>query len=337
MYSRVLQQYNLHKTLPATIILKGWTTQNIPIYDDYFTNQEISKVATDVRAFVDGNGFMPEYITINGIVVNRAQFLYLLTTATVKINNKDNSVTYLQKASVSDNSDQTTSGSMGLTELLQVAQSIKAYVETNQRAPAYASTSLGQMGFYNLIYTYSRVLEYYKNNQKLPSSLTGIKSWSLVVYKLPAGFEQYLLATANCQSNDAGIIALANSITAGASTPSQKALLIFNWVRDNINYEFYYNTLKGATGTLSAGGGNCVDTAHLLIALERAAGIPARYVHGNCQFTSGSWYGHVWAIVYVDGQWLVADATSSRNQLGVINSWNTATYTFKGYYTSLPF
>ena len=115
------------------------------------------------------------------IVVNRAQFLYLLTTATVKINNKDNSVTYLQKASVSDNSDQTTSGSMGLNELLQVAQSIKTYVETNQRAPAYASTSLGQIGFYNLIYTYSRVLEYYKSNQKLPSPVTGIKSWSLVL------------------------------------------------------------------------------------------------------------------------------------------------------------
>ena len=337
MYSRVLQQYNLHKTLPATIILKGWTKQNIPTYDDYFTNQEISKVAVEVRAFVDGNGYLPEYITISGVIVNRSQFLYLLTTAAVKINNNDNSVTYLQKATVADNSDQTSSGSMGITELLQVAQTIKTYIETNQRAPNYVSTSLGQIGFYNLIYTYSRVLEYYKSNQKLPSPVTGIKSWSLVVYKLPAGFEQYLAATTNCQSDNAAIIALANSITAGASTPSQKALLIFNWVRDNINYEFYYNTLKGATGTLNSGGGNCVDTAHLLIALERAAGIPARYVHGNCQFTSGSWYGHVWAIIYVDGQWLVADATSSRNQLGVINSWNTATYTFKGYYTSLPF
>jgi DNA-dependent RNA polymerase auxiliary subunit epsilon len=337
MYSRVLQQYNLHKTLPATIILKGWTTQNIPIYDDYFTNQEISKVAAEVRAFVDGNGYMPEYITISGVVINRAQFLYLLTTATVKINNNDNSVTYLQKASVSANSDQTSSGSMGLTELVQVAQSIKTYLETNQISPTYASTSLGQMGFYNLIYTYSRLLDYYNSNQQLPSSVTGIKSWSLVVYKLPAGFEQYLAATANCQADNAAIIALANSITAGASTPYQKAVLIFNWVRDNIGYEFYYNTVKGAVGTLNSGGGNCVDTAHLLIALERAAGIPARYVHGYCQFSSGSWYGHVWAILYVDGQWLVADATSSRNQLGVINNWNTATYTFKGYYTSLPF
>jgi transglutaminase-like putative cysteine protease len=75
----------------------------------------------------------------------------------------------------------------------------------------------------------------------------------------------------------------------------------------------------------------------LLIALERAVGIPARYVHGYCRFSSGSWYGHVWANVYIDGQWIVADATSSNNQLGVINNWNTGSYTLYNYYTSLPF
>jgi len=153
---------------------------------------------------------------------------------------------------------------------------------------------------------------------------------------IPSDFEQYMHSTANCQVT-AQIMSLAASITSGKTSTYDKAVAIFNWVRDNIGYSFYYNTKYGAQGTLDAKTGNCVDTSHLLIALLRATGIPARYVHGYCQFTSGNWYGHVWAQIYINGAWYSGDATSSRNVLGGISSWNTATYTLKGIYASLPF
>ena len=121
-----------------------------------------------------------------------------------------------------------------------------------------------------------------------------MKKWSTFSYCIPVGYEQYVEPTANCQSDNAQIIALSNSITAGATTPYDKAVRIFNWVRDNIGYSFYYNTKYGAVGTLNAKTGNCVDTTHLLIALSRAAGLPAIYKHGTCTFSSGT-YGHVWA------------------------------------------
>jgi transglutaminase-like putative cysteine protease len=156
---------------------------------------------------------------------------------------------------------------------------------------------------------------------------------------ISAALKAYLQATTNCQSTNAKIVALSKSIiaSAGATTTYAKAVAIFNWVRDNIGYSFYSNTKYGALGTLNAKTGNCVDTTHLLIALERAAGIPARYVHGYCKFSSGSWYGHVWAQVYVNGKWYTADAISSRNTFGVINNWNTATATIYGTYATLPF
>ena len=76
--------------------------------------------------------------------------------------------------------------------------------------------------------------------------------------------------------------------------------------------------------------------AHLVIALFRAADLPARYVHGTCTFSSGP-IGHVWAQVLIGDTWVVADPVSSRNSLGVIKNWNINTFTFKSYYTSLPF
>lgn len=114
------------------------------------------------------------------------------------------------------------------------------------------------------------------------------------------------------------------------------AVAIFNYVRDNVSYSFCYNTVKGALGTLSSKSVNCCDHSHLLVALARAAGIPARYVHGTCTFSDGT-FGHVWAQLYVDGQWLAADTISTRNSLGVINNWDTQNYQLNGIYAELPF
>ena len=172
---------------------------------------------------------------------------------------------------------------------------------------------------------------------KKTSSTTGkyLAAGSPSTVKIPKSLRKYLKATKNCQVNNARIKSLANQITRGKKTRLGKATAIFNWVRDRVGYKFYYNTRKGAVGTLRSRSGNCVDTAHLLIALERAAGIPARYVHGKAKFRSGKWYGHVWAGVHVNGRWYKADATSSRNSFGVTRNWNRVVV--KGKYVSLPF
>ena len=157
------------------------------------------------------------------------------------------------------------------------------------------------------------------------------------VQPVPAALKPYLLPSANCQSTNPKIIALAKSITKGSTSQYTSAVKIFNWVRDNINYAFYYNSQKGALGALSSRSANCADTSNLMVALERAAGIPARYEHVYAQFTSGNWYGHVVAQVYVNGKWYYADGTSYANSFGVIKNWNTKTFTLEGIYRSLPF
>ena len=118
----------------------------------------------------------------------------------------------------------------------------------------------------------------------------------------------------------------------------QKGKKLFAWVRDNIQYKKYSNTRRGALKTLQSKKGNCVDQAHLLIALSRAAGIPARYVNGgNCKFTTGYVGGHVWTQLYINKKWVVADTTSSRNSLGKIRNWNTKSYKLYGKYSSISF
>ena len=75
--------------------------------------------------------------------------------------------------------------------------------------------------------------------------------------------------------------------------------------------------------------------AHLVVALSRAAKLPARYVHADCTFRSGRRIGHVWAEIYIDGKWVKADATSNYNTLGKIVNWHNGAY--HGRHISLPF
>ena len=69
--------------------------------------------------------------------------------------------------------------------------------------------------------------------------------------------------------------------------------------------------------------------------MMRTLGIPARYNHATCYFSSGLVTGHVWAEVYIDGKWYKCDATSKRNSFGNIVNWYSCTNHKR--YIELPF
>lgn len=150
-----------------------------------------------------------------------------------------------------------------------------------------------------------------------------------------SAYNKYLVSSKNCQASNSLIKSKSAAITKGTTDPYKKGAKIFTWVRDNLRYTWYSNTRYGAVKTLQLRQGNCVDHAHLIVALSRAAGIPAKYVHAKVRFSSGRVSGHVWAELYVNKKWVKADATSSRNSFGVIRSWSSGS--IKGTYSSLPF
>jgi peptidoglycan hydrolase-like protein with peptidoglycan-binding domain len=136
----------------------------------------------------------------------------------------------------------------------------------------------------------------------------GPKTWSSVPNYKATTDSAYLIATQNCQVNDPQIQNLARSLGG--------AMAIFAYARDEIEYDFYYNTLRGALRTLIEAVGNCTDLSHLMIALLRAAGIPARYVNCSAVAFSTLTTGHVWVEAYVNGSWVRLDASNNNNQYG---------------------
>ena len=74
-------------------------------------------------------------------------------------------------------------------------------------------------------------------------------------------------------------------ITAKANELGKSPVRIFEYVRNELVYEPYFGSVKGAKRTLAEGGGNDMDLASCLIAFLRASDIPCRYVCGTIELS----------------------------------------------------
>ena len=134
---------------------------------------EISVASKLIENYGSSNGKIPNGIVLNNKSITLDDYLYAATTTTIKLNNN-------QKTSVTTNNykppisslNSTATGTLTRTEYLQVAQNIKKYMETYQRSPNYATTTIGRVNYQSLIYAYARIINFYNENQRLPTSIT---------------------------------------------------------------------------------------------------------------------------------------------------------------------
>ncbi len=169
-----------------------------------------------------------------------------------------------------------------------------------------------------------RVFYYYKHNSQLPEKVC---TWG----------SDYLRKVNNCAIDDPVVIAAKDAALSGLpenATQFQKLKAIFEYARDEWEWENYMNTSKGSVGTIKAKGGNCCDLTHATLAMCRAAGIPARYMHGQCYFSSGV-IGHVIPELWDGHRWWICDP--SNNSATVGNPAWKGMETFNGRYKELPF
>ncbi len=131
--------------------------------------------------------------------------------------------------------------------------------------------------------------------------------------------------------------AKALEITEDVGTAKEAAVKIFYFVRDNIKLALVH-PWKSASETLKIGKGSCLTKATLQVALLRSRGIPARFrvleFRGN---DPEEWKGilpsfavsmiperwpHYFAEVYIEGRWIMADATFDKYLIPDIEDWD---------------
>lgn len=89
-------------------------------------------------------------------------------------------------------------------------------------------------------------------------------------------------------------VQITQAILDKAAALGNSPLAIYEFVRNNVQFQPYLGSRKGSAFTLQQLAGNDTDQASLLLALLRAAGVPCRYVRGSVEMTpeqATSWLG----------------------------------------------
>jgi len=133
---------------------------------------------------------------------------------------------------------------------------------------------------------------------------------------VPSPFQPYLTSTKIIEITPE-IRKLSQELAAGKEDANQVVFSFAEWTNKNINYSLSslgQPASKTSSQVLLTKEGKCDELTALFIALNRAAGIPARFVGGYAytndpQFEE-SWGGHGWAEVWFPDQgWIPYDVT----------------------------
>ncbi len=126
-----------------------------------------------------------------------------------------------------------------------------------------------------------------------------------------------------CDWREPAIVDCARDVAAGATTPAERAIALFRFVRDEVRYAFGPWGIP-ATVTLAAREGVCTNKSNLLVALFRAAGVPAAF--GVLEVNPQEYFGsiappylkpfvsshsvHVYAAAHLGDAWVRCDPST---------------------------
>ncbi len=318
---------------------------------DSFNGRFVEGIAKAYDSFEE-SGSLPATINVEGIKYSKGKYILAACILLEKIHQEpdtwqkeDIDITSAAFSDVEYKYNTYDPDVIDMNHIRFLASTIASYAQKNKGLPNYVTFPSDDTSSPGYLPQITMVVTQHDNMMNLRAYMVVLSRlfnsyvknegvWPEEVSSWPAS---YLDATRNCPIDDSVVIAARDAAISGLpanATDRQKAEAIFAYARDEWEWENYNNTKKGAVGTINAKGGNCCDLTHATLAMCRATGIPARYLHGKCYFSSGE-IGHVIPEIYVDGKWWIADPSNNNATFGTPTWQGMAT--FHGRYNELEF
>jgi len=141
-------------------------------------------------------------------------------------------------------------------------------------------------------------------------------------WQAPKGMEKYLKSTDKIDLDSEIVIKTTKEAIGSSRTPKEAAMRIFYFVRDEIKFALT-SQLEKASTVIKRRTGYCVSKTTAMVAMLRAANIPAKYHFASIKkevmkgLMGGIGYrfmpeiipGHSWVEVYLDGKWIEVEFT----------------------------
>jgi transglutaminase-like putative cysteine protease len=148
-------------------------------------------------------------------------------------------------------------------------------------------------------------------------------------FRVSGTFGPFLASTRYCDCGHPSILAMASMLCAEGGSERAIAVRLFRFVRDHVEYAFTPWGVSAST-TLAWRRGTCSNKNNLLVALLRAAGVPAAY--GVLRVNAREYFGnlappflkpfasvtstHIYAAAHLGGRWVKCDASTDREIAG---------------------
>ena len=238
-----------------------------------------------------------ETITTSGQLVTDVD---LSSTFEIKRDGNDPSIQYLKlNLSLIPRND-------GLQEVRSIETNPSATVEEGLIAFRWDDPGFGKRSFSVESEVRTRN-DFVPVKQKVAFPITGISE----------DLKIFTQNSSTIDSNDPEIIALASSLADGEDDLFVVVYKLAEWSNRNIEYNLSTLTeevTRSASWVLQNRIGVCDELTNLFVAMNRALGIPARYVHGvsytNSKLFTENWGFHGWAEVYFPSHgWIPFDPT----------------------------
>lgn len=130
--------------------------------------------SNSIYKYINKNGKLPNYVTISGYKYSMSEFMYILSkTITYKYNKITSSIKVKYDVkNPSKASGNSIKGTISSKTYYSYAKNIVTFIEKNNQAPNFVTSSLGKIQYQTAIFGLNKVLNYIYVKGKLPSSLS---------------------------------------------------------------------------------------------------------------------------------------------------------------------
>ena len=170
------------------------------------------------------------------------------------------------------------------SQYLDMAKRLIAYVEKHNQMPNNIKISNKLMRGSDYTYMFARILVYYDTNKALPKyANVNSKAFIRPVETTNEVYKYFVKKT---------------------GLKPKYIDDVCDWVRDKVDYEFYFDDHKSNKQVIDSRAGNCTDLLQFLVNMAIAMGYKYKVIHTQCR-QSGT--GHVYGMFKKDGDWFIRD------------------------------
>lgn len=169
-------------------------------------------------------------------------------------------------------------------QYLDMAERLCEYVEPHNQLPNNIKIVNKLMRVSDYTYMFARILAYYDKNKKLPSQVNvNSKAFIKPVETTNEVYKYFVQKT---------------------GLKPKYLDDVCDWVKNKVDYEFYFDDKKSNKEVIDSKAGNCTDLLQFLVNMAIALGYKYKIIHTQCR-QSGT--GHVYGMFKKDGDWFIRD------------------------------